>query len=411
MDERYKDKLGQGKESGRKIYRQDPLLTFADSRRKKSMKAAEDESAFRHSDNIKPYQDGGDYASMENDFPFFPPGPPGPWPPLPPIPPQPPSPPNPPVTPDVYNDEFRCEEQGCYCPGQKKCFSLLCTQQVIAVATIGGPGASREGGTVCITAPAGQSGDIALEVTMRITRTLKNGTVYTNTVKQTYTIEKCEQNKCCECGGESIGYTTQSMTTNQTQTLTVVGAKTGCTYTWSTTSGSVNPATGTSTTFTAPSSNANCTNNATITLSCQGSSVASLAIAVTAGGMAGMIAYWADYECHTEYGCTEGVDLWFCGLVPPYYMKISSATCGIISQAVMSCVDGVLNLHSGAYCGAGGSMGGCGPAGDPNPCENYFRPWCQARGNDTCASISPCPSVDKRTASMIASGCCPAGLL
>jgi hypothetical protein len=72
------------------------------------------------------------------------------------------------------------------------------------------------------------------------------------------------------CTG-SIGYTTTQMSTSGTQTLTVVDAVSGATYTWAITSGggSLSTDTGTSTVYTAPATNANCSNNPTISLSCE----------------------------------------------------------------------------------------------------------------------------------------------
>jgi len=70
------------------------------------------------------------------------------------------------------------------------------------------------------------------------------------------------------CGASHIDYTTQQMAVNETQNLSVGTPTTGVTYTWEVTSGggSVSPLTGTSTTYTAPATNTECANNATITL-------------------------------------------------------------------------------------------------------------------------------------------------
>jgi hypothetical protein len=70
------------------------------------------------------------------------------------------------------------------------------------------------------------------------------------------------------CDGETISATSPTMACNTSQTLSVTDAVVGKTYTWEVTSGggSVSPSTGTSTTYTAPATNANCTNNATIAL-------------------------------------------------------------------------------------------------------------------------------------------------
>ena len=83
------------------------------------------------------------------------------------------------------------------------------------------------------------------------------------------------------CNGV-IAYTTLQMQVSTTQTLTVTGAVEGETYSWSTTSGSVSPSKGTSVTFTAPATNPNCANNATVSITCGGNVVDSITIAVRA---------------------------------------------------------------------------------------------------------------------------------
>lgn len=83
------------------------------------------------------------------------------------------------------------------------------------------------------------------------------------------------------CNGV-ISYTTLQMQVSTTQTLTVTGAVEGETYSWSTTSGSIVPTEGTSVTYTAPASNANCASNPTITLTCGGNVVDTITIAVNA---------------------------------------------------------------------------------------------------------------------------------
>jgi hypothetical protein len=95
--------------------------------------------------------------------------------------------------------------------------------------------------------------------------------------------KKCATKSVTVSGGcdGKIGYTTLQMSTGGTQTLTVTGS-TGGTYTWATTSGSISPSEGTSVTFTAPATNANCSSNPTITLTCGGNIVDTVQIAVNA---------------------------------------------------------------------------------------------------------------------------------
>jgi hypothetical protein len=95
--------------------------------------------------------------------------------------------------------------------------------------------------------------------------------------------KKCATKSVTVSGGcdGKIGYTTLQMSTGGTQTLTVTGS-TGGTYTWATTSGSIVPTEGTSVTYTAPATNANCSSNPTITLTCGGATTDTLEIAVRA---------------------------------------------------------------------------------------------------------------------------------
>jgi len=89
------------------------------------------------------------------------------------------------------------------------------------------------------------------------------------------------------CGASKIGYTTQQMSINQTQTLTVTYPQVGSTYSWEVTSGggSVSPAIGNSTMYTAPGTNADCANNPTITLKAGTDVCDTSKIAVNAGAV------------------------------------------------------------------------------------------------------------------------------
>jgi len=88
----------------------------------------------------------------------------------------------------------------------------------------------------------------------------------------------------CEDGTCAIAYTTQGMSVNEEQTLSVTTPADNCIYSWAITSGggSLSAASGNSVVYTAPSTNANCANNATITLTTLGSVCDSLGIAVNA---------------------------------------------------------------------------------------------------------------------------------
>ena len=123
------------------------------------------------------------------------------------------------------------------------------------------------------------------------------------------------------CTG-SIGYTTLQMQVSGTQTLIVVNPTSGETYYWAASSGSID-ATGLSVTYTAPSSNANCTNNPTITLTCGGAVIHTLQLAVNAatGPAAYVFAETAVGVCHEVSG--------------GYYVGITNLKAG--TMQVISC--------------------------------------------------------------------------
>lgn len=195
---------------------------------------------------------------------------------------------------------------------------------------------------------------------------------------------------CCSCAG-GIGYTTQQMQVNGTQSLTVTGAVADCVarnlYTWSVKSGggSVSPMTGVSTVYTAPATNADCSSNPTIALSCKGVEIATLKLAVNAyvKGGGDPVCEEATYLCHhdqysnilcaTKYWCRG---MFTCSGVPhpknPY--------CGAV--------------YGSTYCPDLSSSG-----------ANAIKDW-------DCTACSPAEGhADVRTATMITRGCCPSTLL
>ena len=113
----------------------------------------------------------------------------------------------------------------------------------------------------------------------------------------------------CDCTGISIGYTTQQMSVDEEQGLTVTGAVEGCTYDWAIASGGgeLSAATGTSVTYTAPASNEDCLQNATITLSVDSGLCDSLQIAIN-GDPINDSAYWIIGAC-AEYPWKND---WYC---------------------------------------------------------------------------------------------------
>jgi hypothetical protein len=208
-----------------------------------------------------------------------------------------------------------------------------------------------------------------------------------------------------------IGYTTTQMAVGDTQTLTVVDAVTGATYSWAITAGggSLSAATGTSTVYTAPATNANCSSNPTISLSCEIAAVGcaegtastvvdTLKIAVNANATTdyayGIKSNYTcgapysngDYWCITvsvytnEYKCDgtlKPAGAWICTNIK----STGNACCR--KACTITCADGDASI---AY-----PFGVC--------------------TNSTFALPVNGGMVDLRTAAMITAGCCPAALM
>lgn len=340
----------------------------------------------KHSEMKKPYLDDGSFQSMENMSDANPGmrpqwlDPPD-W-----------DMPDAPITNKdtrvIYQHVFLCSTMGCYCPGETTCINFSCMSLVpVRLDGVSGSGASGlkgkgqridEGagqGQICLTTASGAQSTVELTV---------KGTAYDGVkLESTMAVEPCEfraySEKCagCVCGAESIGYTTNQMSTGGTQNLTVTGAVAGCTYNWAITvgGGSLSSSTGTSVTYTAPASNANCANNPTITMSCGSTLKDTLKIAVDAG-VAGD-AYGSLGSCSADpsnpsYAIVP-VQKWDCE--------------GNVTVALHNC-----NPHVG--------IPAC-PAGCVTCAAGYSFP-----------VGSTCPGTyDLRTVAMKAAGCCPAALL
>ena len=162
------------------------------------------------------------------------------------------------------------------------------------------------------------------------------------------------------CTTETIGYTTQQMSVDEVQTLTVVNPVAGCTYNWSIASGggSLSSSTGLSVDYTASSTNVNCVNNPTITMGIGQDICDTLSLAVTA---------------------------------TPYYTAAKQSYCvaNLRYCRTYSCDSSIIG--DSAYCNA---------------------PTAELCLTDTCYSAG-CPLVltDFRTAWLKEQGCCPAVLL
>ena len=199
----------------------------------------------------------------------------------------------------------------------------------------------------------------------------------------------------------SIGYTTQQMAVNGTQTLTVNKKGGGGPYSWSIIAGggSLSAYSGTSVVYTASSTNTSCLNNPTIQLTDFCENKATLKIAVNAS--ASVEEAYQAYSCIMDETCYEGVPLrcvYQCAVVDIYGYK---------------CDGTVKSYLHGCACGGSSSYGG-------NPCTEETCAWLAINANctvgcttcldaaNTCGHGTP---IDSRTAGMIVAGCCPASLL
>lgn len=199
------------------------------------------------------------------------------------------------------------------------------------------------------------------------------------------------------CEGMYIGYSTNVMSVGQDQGLTAIGSG-GRTVTWSLTGGgSLSTATGYSTTYTAPDHNAECTDNATITLTCDGDDVDSLNIAINE--YATNVVAYDDKNivevltecCAYSGGCSNPPPCGgtYCGHKTYYYCRR------------YNCEDEILYECPGPpysfICDYGAAA-----VTDRAICNTY---------PGSCGTGLPWGVTDKRTAAMITAGCCPAGLI
>lgn len=374
-------------------------MEYGDQMKLITDKAIYDLTIVKQSEFKKPYAED-DYPTMEYAWPYPPPWPPPPY--------DPPWPPGPPVDPPIIITKvFTCGYSLCYCPGKKRCGSLNCTYPVESVSVTAfdaGDGSITGGhGSFCISATAEASGEIEFRVIMVATdRGAGNQLIKTKGIYEGH-ISECPEDECGgDCGGESIGYTSQGMSCGAEQTFTVIGGHDGSVYTWEVSGGGSITSGGV---YTAPATNANCSSNAVIHLLCNGTTVATLAIAINCYADPGT-AYIADGA-----GCTEFI----CTLTNPVGCPLPNtfhaANCAFRTRYNYNC-SGVQGTANG-QC-SGGSVAVC-QALNPDWCEDFAAPWCDALGSpsgrSSCATLGSCAVEDKRSAAMLAAGCCPVQLL
>lgn len=203
----------------------------------------------------------------------------------------------------------------------------------------------------------------------------------------------------CDCL-DTIEYTSLQMYVSQQQTLSASGVQSDECYSWQITSGggSLSASTGKSVIYTAPSSNANCSSNPTITLTYGGNVVDTLQISVNAYTNMGKVAF--------RQICTGG----------PAYNTSNCDNQGeypicYVSFRVYDCLGRdmrALNGYPDETCFIAMYEA---QQGGPDSCIN-----------SACADVDPgtpgcsCGWVegvlyDVRTPDMITGGCCPAALI
>ena len=211
--------------------------------------------------------------------------------------------------------------------------------------------------------------------------------------------KKCATKSVTVSGGcdGKIGYTTLQMSTGGTQTLTVTGS-TGGTYTWATTSGSISPSEGTSVTFTAPATNANCSSNPTITLTCGGNVVDTLQISVNAYTNMGRVAFrqiCTGGPANNTSNCDNQGEWPICYVAFRIYDCLGRDIRALNGYPDLACAKAMEEAQQGG----------------PDLCIN-----------SACADVDPgtpgCSCgwsegviYDVRTSDMITGGCCPAALI
>ena len=209
----------------------------------------------------------------------------------------------------------------------------------------------------------------------------------------------------------SIGYTTQQMSVDEVQTLTVEWAVSGATYNWEITSGggSLSSATGLSVDYTAPTTNANCTNNPNITLSTGGTVSDSLQLAVNSAGAWHALNWYRDAEINpTSFDeCTQVsgtcTGCYITRVKKAKYSKIMCDGSNMFDEDhyYLCGSDSSCTYWDCQYCAAGEQCPGSCAGKCPYPSDSEIIGNC----------INQCGSVDVRTDSLKEQGCCPYQLL
>jgi len=307
--------------------------------------------------------------------------------------------------------KFFCPCDPCWCPGQTLYFDSKCTYRVVGVSyphprwIPDGFSVGIKGQTLVVVAPsdAKDSDHVTIDINMRTPSvTRENEFVYGSH----YDIEvyKCSpSSRCCDCG-VTIGYTTQTMQVDEAQDLIITGGGSVSCYSWEVTSGvgELSDAIGLTTTYTAPSTNAEC-DNPTISLSCNGEVIDTLKIAVNANTST-TTAYKTIGSCISDKeGCLGGCS-------KDKYPSHTDARC--VVQNWYRC-DGVLKTSVEVYGYRAGTQtywNFCTPVSAAGFTNTI--PTCDGLLAVPLSGHSGYNSIDDvRTAAMITAGCCPGDLL
>ncbi len=198
---------------------------------------------------------------------------------------------------------------------------------------------------------------------------------------------------CCSATGISIGYTSQQMSCSGTQALTALPATDAdsC-WIWSLSGGgSLSATSGASVIYTAPATNANCANNATITLTNDKGATATLQIAVNCVSDPAEWAIWENAWDGTQAG-------WSCGAGAHVWQGKRLSCDGTLYGLVGNC-----------------SSCDCVPTGqciqDPTCTSPSIQATCCDHTEACADGVCAVRMKDVRSAAAKANGCCPAALL
>ena len=280
-----------------------------------------------------------------------------------------------PLAPETYN----CWTHDCCCDGKAMEIHIYCTQPIV----FGPYTKSSSGETIEIEKKKNKEGDAYSIATICYTpvdcsmpkKMYCNLEGPSGQIVRTDVTRLSGSGDCSDCTDKCvaaiIGFTTQQMSLSESQTLTVNNPESGVTYRWKITAGggSLTTITGLSTVYTAPSSNANCTNNPTISLYANGCELCnSLDIAVNNPAVTGV--------AYRKRVCGCG------GMACSSYDYSDNWGC-----------DGVLYAQTGTCLSV--PWCGCDASGTKYSQSHYEPGW------------NPYPVGDIRTAEMKAQGCCP----